>query len=322
MKMKIYFIYINLLLCIGCVNAQTILLKAQVIYKNELLKNYTLLVDGRAATTDFSGVLLSPVPSSKSQVKIQTQDKRYFILYPRGGNILVPKDFTLITEIMLGTFGDDPNIKVYNKILKELNDAGRKPGVNIAPLQQKLDSIEALLTRLNYSKEDLRTARERQDGIDLFYPEITKSLRNYIVQALDLKNAFKYTSDFAFTSPNALQKLVQAVTEYNPCIEKMNESHSVYAKKIADYWQNDSLKKSFENIADTILFEIHRKNILPLNDLKNKINQYFLGQLPGNANENRMKIQNEIAAVLPALTNKLTLLEISINEFINQLSNY
>ena len=89
-----------------------------------------------------------------------------------------------------------------------------------------------------------------------------------------------------------------------------------------NYKQNDTLKKSFENIADTILFEIHRKNILPLNDLKNKINQYFLGQLPGNANENRMKIQNEIAAVLPALTNKLTLLEISINEFINQLSDY
>lgn len=223
---------------------------------------------------------------------------------------------------MLGSFGDDPNLKMYNKLLKEITEARRGSGVNLAPLQQKLDSIEAQLTRLNYSKEDLRTARERQDGIDLFYPEITKSLRNYIVQALDLKNAFKYTSDFAFVNPNALQKLVQAVTDYNPCIEKINESHSVYAKKIADYWQNDSLKKSFESIADTILLEIHRKNILPLNDLKNKINQYFLGQLPGNANENRMKIQNQISAVLPELTKKLVLLEISIDEFINQLSHY
>ena len=81
-------------------------------------------------------------------------------------------------------------------------------------------------------------------------------------------------------------------------------------------------KKTFENIADDIFFKILRKNILPLNDLKNKINQYFLGQLPENPNENKIKKQNEIAAVLPELTKKLNLLEISVTEFINQLANY
>ena len=322
MKMKIYFCYIILLLCIGCVNAQTILLKAQVIYKNELLKNYTLLVDGRAATTDFSGILLSPVPNSKSQVKIQTQDKRYFILYPRGGNILVPKDYTLITEIMLGTFGDDPNIKVYNKILKELNDAGRKPGVNITPLQQKLDSIEALLTRLNYSKEDLRTARERQDGIDLYYPEITTTLRNYLSQANEVKNAFKYTAEFALSQQTALTVLIQAINSYNPVIEKLYLTQTSYSKKIIDYWQDTALQKKFDNITDNIINEITKKTVTKLNEIKNNINLFYQNKLAGNRQQNQEMIRREISSVLPVFTRQLEELEISINNFNTLLAIY
>ena len=53
--------------------------------------------------------------------------------------------------------------------------------------------------------------------MDLFYPEITKSLRNYIVQAIDLKNAFKYAADFAFSNKAALDKLKEAINDYNPC---------------------------------------------------------------------------------------------------------
>lgn len=322
MKMKKYFIYIILLLCIGSVNAQTILLKAQVIYKNELLQNYTLLVDGRAATTDFSGVLLSPVSSSKAQVKIQTQDKRYFILYPRGGNILVPKDYTLITEIMLGTFGDDPNIKVYNKLLKELNEAGRKPGVNIAPLQLKLDSIEAQLTRLNYSKEDLRTARERQDGIDLYYPEITTTLRNYLSQANEVKNAFKYTAEFALSQQTALTVLIQAINSYNPVIEKLYLTQTSYSKKIIDYWQDTALQKTFDNIADNIINEITKKTVTKLNEIKNNINLFYQNKLPGNRQQNQEMIRKEISSILPVFTRQLEELEISINNFNTLLAIY
>jgi hypothetical protein len=316
--MKAVFIYLFPVLFVGSLRAQTINLKAQVIYKNELLKSYPVLVDGNRAVTDFSGLLITPVVASKTQVKVQPADRRYVILYPRGGNVLIPRDNSLVTEIILGNYTDDPNLKVYNTLVKQINEASRKPGVNLAPLQQRLDSIEIILRNLNYSNEDLRSARERLDGRDLFYPEITKSLRNYIVQAIDLKNAFKYAADFAFTNKGALDKLKEAITDYNPCIEKINETHSMYARKISDYWQNDSLTKSFEGIADTILNDIHKNHILPFNDIKNKINQYFLGELSGS--QNQAKIKNDISAALPDLAIKLETLESRINDFIDQLT--
>ena len=302
--------------------AQTISFKAHFFYKNELLKNFTALVDGNEASTNLSGLLTTPVLAAKTQIKLQPKDKKFIILYPTGGNVFIPKDNSLVVEIFLVGIADDPNIKFYLRILKELNESKNKSGEVLAPIKKRFDLLEAQLKKLNYSTEDLRTARERQDGIDLFFPEITKSLKNYLFQVIDLKNAFKYTSDFAFTNPNALQKLIQAITDYNPCIEKLNENHSMYAQKIMAYWQNDSLKREYEYVADYILNDIHKKNILPLNDLKNNINKYYLGEFPDNKNDIKKNIQQQISEAIPALTNKLDLLEINLTAFTNRLSDY
>ncbi len=313
----ISFVFLNEI----CV-AQTISFKAHFFYKNELLKNFTALVDGNEASTNLTGLLIAPVLAAKTQVKLQPKDKKFIILYPTGGNVFIPKDNSLVVEIILAGIADDPNIKLYQRVLKELNESKNKSLEALAPIKKRFDLLEAQLIKLNYSSEDLRTARERQDGIDLFFPEITKSLKNYLVQVIDLKNAFKYTSDFAFTNPNALQKLVQAVTDYNPCFEKLNDNNSMYRQKIMAYWQNDSLKREYENVADYILNDIHKKNILPLNDLKNKINKYFLGEFPDNKNDIKKNIQQQISEAIPALTKKLELLEINLTAFINRLSDY
>ena len=75
-------------------------------------------------------------------------------------------------------------------------------------------------------------------------------------------------------------------------------------------------------MADYILNDIHKKNILPLNDLKNKINKYFLGEFPDNKNDIKKNIQQQISEAIPALTKKLELLEINLTAFINRLSDY
>jgi hypothetical protein len=302
--------------------AQTTSFKAHFYYKNELLKNFTVLIDGNEATTNLSGLLLAPVIASKTQIKVEPKDKKFIVLYPQGGNVFIPKDNSLVIEIILAGETDDPNIKMYQRILKELNDSKNKPSTISDPLKKKLEQLEAQLKKLNYSAEDLRTARERQDGTDLFYPEITKSLKNYIVQATDLKNAFKYTADFAFTNSNALQKLAQAITDYNPCFEKLTENHLMYAQKIKMYWQSDSLKHQYDLIADYILNDIHKQNILPLNDIKNNINNYFLGEITGSKAAVKNNIQNQISEAIPLLTIKLNILETKITDFINLLADY
>lgn len=317
--MKILFLnIISLLLTLVC-SSQAILFKGQVNYKNNPLKNFTVIVNGIPATSDFSGVFSIPVNPRLSQLTVLCQDRNYIILYPPGGNVLIPKDMSIPTPIILGTQVDDPNLRLYRNILRQISESRSKP-VDLKPMYDRLDSVEAILNKLNYSKDELRTFKERQDAIDLYFPEITRVLRNYIVQAIDVKNAFKYTADFAFTNGKARETLVDAIKAYNSVFEKLNDNYAIYSQKIKDNWPSEELKKSFDGIADTLLNVVHKKMILPLNDIKNDINQYFLGELPGNRNDNKIKIQAKINAALPPLNGRLLDLETRINTFVNELS--
>ncbi len=58
----------------------------------KVIKNYTVLIDGKPETTDDAGIFNAEISASAKQVKIQASDQKYVIVYPRDGKILVPKD--------------------------------------------------------------------------------------------------------------------------------------------------------------------------------------------------------------------------------------
>lgn len=303
-------------------NSQTIPFKGQIISNNAVVKNYTVIIDGKPATTDDSGVFTTPINSSITQVTIQPSDKRYIISYPIAGRALIPKDPSLLTVIVVDDFQTNDKIKSYMASLGQLKDAANKGQSAAKALQLKVDSIASNLKKLGYTNDDLRIAREKQDGIDMFYPEISSTLQNYIYQAINVKNAFLYTSTYAFNNPNALSQLVQVTNGYNQAFEKLNNNYPIFSKKIADYWSDPSLHTSFDGITDTLINIIHKKNILPLNNLKNQINQYFLGQTSGKEKEALKKdIQFQIASLTPSLNDQLNNMELCIQKFQNRLKN-
>ncbi|MDN3546735.1 hypothetical protein [Mucilaginibacter aquaedulcis] len=302
--------------------SQTVVFKGQLLNNNVVVKNYTVIINGKPATTDDSGVFTTAIDGKMTQVNIQPSDKSYIIAYPLAGRILVPKDPTLLTQIILEGFQSNDKLKTYLSSLSKLKDAASKGQSETKALQVKIDSIAANLKKLGYTNDDLRIAREKQDGIDLFYPEISSTLQNYIFQAQNVKNAFLYTSDYAFTNSNALIQLAQITNAYNLAFEKLNTNYPTYSKKIADYWDDPSLKTTFDGIADTLVNIIHIKDILPLNDLKNQINEYFLLKGSDKSKEpTKQKIQSQIKALAPMLTDQLNNMELCIQKFIGRLKN-
>src|ERR1700730_10013323 len=83
---------------------QTINLKGQLLQDTKVIKNYTVIIDGKPATTDDAGIFNAVINSSARQVKIQPSDQQYIIVYPQGGRVLVPKDASLVTEIIVAGF--------------------------------------------------------------------------------------------------------------------------------------------------------------------------------------------------------------------------
>lgn len=301
---------------------QTIIFKGELLSNNALVKNYTITIDGNPATTNESGVFTAAISSSTTQVEIKTSDKSYIILYPPGGRVLIPKNPSLLTQIVLESFQSSGQIKSYMASLSQLKDAAKKGQSDTKALQTKIDSIAANLKKLGYSNDDLRIARERQDGIDLFYPEISAALQNYILQAQTLMIAFKFIGVYAFVNVNALTQYAQTQNGFNQAFEKLYVNYPTYSKKMTDYWDDPSLSKDFEGIADTLIYGIGKNKIVPLNDLKNQINQYFQNQVPDKDKDKLKKeIQSQIEAQVPAISDQLIAMEQRVKEFLSRLKN-
>ncbi|WP_419788571.1 hypothetical protein [Mucilaginibacter sp. SP1R1] len=292
--MKAIICILSLCMAGFCSYGQTVAFKGLLLSNGALVKDYSITVDGKPAFADGFGAFTTAISSSASQVKIVPSDKRYIVVYPTDGWVPVPKDPSLTIQIILEGFQSNGQIKSYMTSLSQLKEAAKKGQSETKTLQKRIDSLAANLKKLGYTNDDLRAARERQDGIDLFYPEISSALQDYILQTQGLMIAFKFIGVYAFVNVNALTQYAPTQSAFNQAYQKLYVNYPTYTKKIGDYWNDPSLPKEFEGIADTLINVIGKNKITPLNDLKNQINQYFQTQISKDDKEKlKMDIQKK-----------------------------
>ncbi|TSJ43402.1 hypothetical protein FO440_04200 [Mucilaginibacter corticis] len=301
---------------------QTIVFTGQLLNNNTVVKNYTVIINGKPATTNDSGVFTTAISSSATQLDIKASDKSYIIAYPTNGRVLVPKDPSLLTQIVLEPFQSNGQLKNYLASVSGLKEAAKKGQSATKALQAKIDSLAASLIKIGYTNDDLRAERERQDGIDLFYPEISSALQDYIYQGQMLMSAFKTISTDAFKNPSALTQYGQTQNSFNQAYEKLYSNYPTYSKKMDDYWGDPALTAEFGGIVDTLLYGIGKNKIQPLNDVKNQVNQYFQSKLSNKDKNNlKTKIQAQITAQIPGITNQLNVTDQHIKQFLDRLKN-
>ena len=306
-----------LLLAFSSAFSQTVSLKGQLLQDTKVIKNYTILIDGKPETTDDAGIFTAEIASSVKQVKIQTSDQKYVIVYPRDGKILVPKDASLITEIIVASFKSNDYLKEYLTVSKQIKDSIGKSQTQIKSLNTQLDSITSMLHKLNYTDTDLRSAKEIQEGKDRNLFDITKDLQDYARNAQNLLSAFKYLSDYAFTNSRGLEQLSEAITNYNDVYNRLDGKKMFYQQTIANYWSKD-LADSFQNVISFVQDTIHANKIYPLRDLLQQIRDYF------NANNKspqlKLSIQKKIADAIAEDTDLIERLKNKITAFSQSLT--
>ncbi|HEY2582411.1 MAG TPA: hypothetical protein VGI43_11425, partial [Mucilaginibacter sp.] len=190
----------NILFC----KAQASMFKGQIMCNNSPVKNYTVFIDGKSSTTDDAGVFNTAIKSDATLVTVQASGSQYIIVYPLGGRGLVPKDPNLITQIIVEPFKSNNYLNQYLAQFRQLKDSSGKSQAELKAVRKQIDSITQILYKFNYTNEDLRNAQQRQNGMDIYYPEITTTLQDYLNQAINVCSAFKFTSDYAFDNHNAL----------------------------------------------------------------------------------------------------------------------
>src|SRR5258706_8399005 len=316
MKSKIKILMI-LLLIGGQVFCQTINLKGQLLQDTKVIKNYTVIIDGKPATTDDAGIFNAVINSSARQVKIQPSDQQYVIVYPQDGRVLVPKDASLVTEIIVAGFKSNDYLKQYLTVSKQIKDSIGKSQGQIKLLHGQLDSIINVLHKLNYTDTDLRSAKEIQEGKDRNLYDITKDLVDYSRNVQNLLSAFKYLSDYAFSNSKAILQLSEAILNYNQVYDRLDGKRIFYQKTITDYWGSEQAN-SFKNIIDLAMDTIHAQKIYPLRDLLKQINDYFNHE--NKSVQLRLSIQKKIADAIAENTDLVERLKNEILQFSQSLT--
>ncbi len=300
MKLLKFLYFFFLCLCWQHVTAQnTFAFKAKVIHnKKGLMKDMTVLVNSNPAVTNDAGILVIGLPNNTTHVKVALQQADYTILYPTAGYIAIPRDLNDMPEIIIGSPDDNTYLNQYLSLYKEIKSNTSAGSTQLNQMNQKLDSLQAALLQMNYTESDLRSAKDMQDGRDEYYKEISENLNDFVSRAVDLKSAFEYTVSYAFDNFSALQQLNKAVIDYTNIYNTLNQQRYNYAKYLANYWQNDSLKTLYAGLITYALDTIHTGKLLPMQQDINSINQYFSGS---KNKEIKDKIQQDVKQETDAL---------------------
>jgi len=306
-----------LFLAFGSAFSQTVILKGQLLQDTKVIKNYSVLIDGKPETTDDAGIFSAEIGSSVKQVKIQTSDQKYVIVYPRDGKILVPKDASLITEIVVANFKSNDYLKEYLTVSKQIKDSIGKSQGQIKSLNTQLDSITSMLHKLNYTDTDLRSAKEIQEGKDRNIYDITKDLQDYARNTENLVSAFKYVSDYAFSNSSAILQISEAINNYNQAFDRLDGKKTFYQKTIADYWGIEQAN-SYQNIINLAVDTLHRNRIYPLRDLLQQLRDYF--NVGKKSNELKNSIQQKITHIITEDTELIDRLRNKITVFSQSLT--
>lgn len=306
---KAVFIAFILMKCFNCIGQNTFQFKGQ-IYHTRLgpQENISILIDNQyPAVTNDAGVFKVGLPNTTNHIKVSLSKSNYTILYPYGGFVLVPKDLNDVPQIIIGNASNNDYLQQYLALYKLVKNkpVGSDPG--IIDLRRKMDSLQSALIKMHYTETELRTAKEIQDGKDDYLPEINGDIVDFRANAYDLKDAFKYIADYAFENGSALERLASSINNYNNSFNKLDHQHLNYEKRIADYWQSDSLRKVYHDLAGLALDTIHAKNIYPMQATISQIRDYFISRKKNT--EAKKSIQQSISKMVQQLEILLTRLD-------------
>ena len=212
--------------------------------------------------------------------------------------------------------------KAYQSTLEELNaQIAQTEGENQA-LREELDVITTRLFELEKDNSNLliqltEALEARYLRQKSFHSEISNSLHTYLSRLKDFRDHLNRV-EFVFKSRGAMAEFNRSLSNYNEIYETINGTQDDNKEAIEHYWQLIKLSKEYERIVEEILENIHKKEILALNDsVLLSIQRASVGKA-----QKPKKTKKAALNAIASINEKIDHLEPQINEFIKRLSDF
>lgn len=289
---------------------------------------FTLEVNGARVSTNNDGIISLVLDPASRFISVQSLDARYRILYPAGGQVLIPASSQDIPNIVIGKPSPRQTTQEAIGILKQLDSirqylqAERRDKLDTLLLARQDSILAEAHKRYALTDRDLRTAREVMEGRDLNFREISGAFSHYLNQAKNLRDAFANIASFAFSNPKALRLLDSTITLYSATYDTIYNQHAAWEQHLRDFWFSTELALGFHNLSDFALNDLHREYFLMLNvDVIKKINTYFNETSARKKRSLKEEVISHIKGVLPHLDNRLGILDTKTGAFLGNLQS-
>ncbi|GAB3659672.1 hypothetical protein GCM10028791_33160 [Echinicola sediminis] len=164
---------------------------------------------------------------------------------------------------------------------------------------------------------ELLHLKEREEKKRVQYEFISSWLNRYMVRLKDVNNYFKQVSEYAFSNNSYITEINKIVNDYNTVFSELNENSSNYISNFRRAWGGQS-GDDLQEIYDMIMDDIHKPDILGLNDLLKEIIDYS-GLSKRQQREKKREILNDAQKITNDLDRQINILEAKVILFQTKL---
>ena len=248
---------------------------------NSIVKRVPVRIVGvNSGMTTDDGTFTIAISDKLNELTVQLDSaSKNTIVSPIGGKVNVPANQNAVTDFYIGEPPEAFLKKAIAKSSSDIKQSLEKLGIKQDGIDQTLNAFMAQIQEMtNIKISDLRDELEIENQRRAFYPGFSSMMMNYINEAKDIKDAFKFTANHAFEDPLALKVLNEAIANYNVAYEQLNNSRKNDEKTVMDLWQGSDKVSEVRELFNFALGVVHGENIYALNSKGNDINDYNRGE--------------------------------------------
>jgi hypothetical protein len=237
-----------------------------------------------STTTRPNGQFSTAIPGTTAEVRVEILEHDWVVLYPRDGRVAVPRDPDRVVEIVVGE-------SVEAATLRHFAERHERLAAGLQAVGAAQDEIRGVLTgflqevtqRLDVEASALERQIEMQRKRGEHYPELSATIRTYVLEARDLNTIFRLYGATGFRDRDAYDALAVAVARYNDAFQKLDTERMALEYQVRTYWESEELRSDLRSLFDYALGEVHAIQILPLNDSLVEMHAALFSRRPDRA---------------------------------------
>lgn len=249
-------------------DAQGVMLRGRLVHVDGIATREVRVGLGSygSTVTNDRGMFEAELPAGVAQVAVEVVGREWTVLYPRGGQVAIPRDPGVAVEVVVGETVEAATLRLFAEQHERLASRLERVGAEQGEIQAVLERfVEDVTARLEMSEAEMRRAIEQEQERLRHYPELSATVSGYLIAARDLNDYFKRYGHAAFEDRDAFEGLRQQAEAYNGAFQKLRSDRMAFEYQVGTYWESEELLSDLRALFDYALGEVHDIRMLPLN---------------------------------------------------------